>query len=151
MSTDRDTTRIGRSWLRTDEHESADRGGGAVLDRSDTIPQRRATPWPARRLPEMNDTAKLTLGAAAVVVAALLGIGLLLPGGPNIGSPGPALPTAEPTPSPQGLLPVGSSHILWDAEMGVPMTVGRASCRESVYTVVVIESILNIVCEAGQV
>ena len=71
MSTDRDTTRIVRSWLRTAEHESADRVLGTVLDRLDATPQRRATWWPARRLPELNNTAKLVLGAAAVVVAAL--------------------------------------------------------------------------------
>ena len=51
MSTDRDTTRIVRSWLQTDEYESADRVLDAVLDQLDTTPQRRATWWPARRLP----------------------------------------------------------------------------------------------------
>ena len=51
MSTDRDTTRIVRSWLQTDEHESADRVLDAVLDQLDTTPQRRATWWPARRFP----------------------------------------------------------------------------------------------------
>ena len=74
MNTDRDTTRIFRSWLRTDEHESADRVVDAVLDHLDTTPQRRATWWPVRRLPQMNTTAKLALGAVAVVAIALLGI-----------------------------------------------------------------------------
>ena len=41
MSTDRDTTRIVRSWLGTDEHESADRVLDAVLDQLDATPQRR--------------------------------------------------------------------------------------------------------------
>ena len=41
MSTDRDTTRIVRSWLQTDEHESADRVLDAVLDQLDATPQRR--------------------------------------------------------------------------------------------------------------
>ena len=92
MSTDRDTTRIVRSWLRTDEHESADRVLDAVLDQLDTTPQRRATWWPARRFPEMNNSAKLALAAAAVVVAALLGISFLRPG-QNIGGP-----VGDPTP-----------------------------------------------------
>ena len=102
MTTDRDTTtRVVRSWLQTDEHESADRVLDAVLDRLDTTPQRRAT-WPVQRLPEMNNTAKLALGAAAVVVVALLGINVLLPGGPSIGGPGPsneASRAPEPTPT----------------------------------------------------
>ena len=96
MSSDRDTTRIVRSWLRTDEHESADRVLDAVLDRLDTTPQRRFTWWPARRFPEMNNTAKLALGAAAVVVVALLGVRFLAPGGTGLGSDGP---TAAPTPT----------------------------------------------------
>src|SRR5688500_7485674 len=57
--------------------------------------------WPVRRFPEMNNTAKLALAAAAVVVAAFLGIRFLLPG-QNIGGPGPtAIPT--PTASPMSL------------------------------------------------
>jgi hypothetical protein len=99
MSTDRDVTRIVRSWLRTDENDSADRVLGVVLDRLDTTPQRRATWWPVRRLPHMNTTAKLALGAAAVVVVALLGINLLLPGGPRIGGPEPSR-TSEPSITP---------------------------------------------------
>jgi hypothetical protein len=105
MSTDRDTTRIVRSWLRTDEHESADRVLDAVVDQLDTTPQRRFTWWPARRFPEMNNTAKLALAAAAVVVAAFLGIRFLLPGEVGIGGPGPtptpdAAPAALPSPGP---------------------------------------------------
>lgn len=95
MSTDRETTRIVRSWLRADEDGPADRVLDAVLDRLDTTPQRRATWWPARRLPEMNNTAKLALAAAAVVALAFLGLRFLVPGGEGIGGPGPT-----PTPSP---------------------------------------------------
>jgi hypothetical protein len=54
--------------------------------------------WPVRRFPEMNNTAKLALAAAAVLVAAFLGIRFLLPG-QNIGGPGPTViptPTASP-------------------------------------------------------
>ena len=103
MSTDRDTTRIVRSWLRSDEHESADRVLDAVLDRLDTTPQRRATRWPARRFPEMNSFAKFGIAAAAVAIAALLGFNYLV--APNIGGPGLAdpTPTALPTPTPAPL------------------------------------------------
>jgi len=102
MSTDRDTTRIVRSWLRTDEHESADRVLDAVLDRLDATPQRRATWWPARRFPEMNNSAKLALAAAAVVVAAFLGIRFLLPGEVGLGGPS-ASPTPVPIPLPNAV------------------------------------------------
>ena len=87
MSTDRDTTRIVRSWLRTGEHESADRVLDAVLDQIDTTPQRDATWWPARRFPHMNNAAKLALTAAAVVLVALVGIRYLAPEGTNLGGP----------------------------------------------------------------
>jgi hypothetical protein len=104
MSTDRDTTRVVRSWLQTDEHESADRVLDAVLDQLDTTPQRRATRWPARRLPDMNTFVKFGLAAAAVVVAALLGFNYLV--APNIGVSGPGDPTPTPTapdPSPENM------------------------------------------------
>ena len=95
MSADRDTTRIVRSWLRTDEHESADRILDDVLGRLDTTRQRRSW-WPAWRIADMNNIAKLLIAAAAVVVVAVVGINLL-PGTGGVGG-GPA---ASPSPSPQ--------------------------------------------------
>jgi hypothetical protein len=93
MSSERDVTRIVRSWMRDDEHESADRVLDAVLDQLDTTPQRRATWWPARRLTNVNSMAKLALSAAAVVVAAVIGVSLL--GSGNIGGPSVTDPTPE--------------------------------------------------------
>jgi hypothetical protein len=124
MSSDRDTTRIVRSWLDEGVTQLPDRVLDAVLDQVPTTPQRRATWWPARRLPEMNTFAKLGVAAAMVVAAALLGFNYLI--APNVGGPGPAseptptpIPTPTPAPSPAGLLPEGS-HRLWNA---VPITV----------------------------
>jgi len=94
MSTDHDTTRIVRSWLKLDEYESADRVLGAVLDQLDAIPQRRAR-WPARRFPPMSNMVRITLATAAVVLLAFLGIRFL--GGVNVSSPSD---TATPSPSP---------------------------------------------------
>ena len=82
MSADRDTTRIVRSWLRTDEHESADRILGDVLALLDATPQRRPM-WPARRIADMNTFAKLATAIAAVVVAAVVGVNLLPGSGPG--------------------------------------------------------------------
>jgi len=97
MSTDRDTVRIVRSWLRTDEHESADRVLYAMLDQLDTTPQRRATGWPS-----VNRSVMLAVAAAVVVIAALLGLNYLV--APNVGSP-----AVDGTPSPEpslSLLPL---------------------------------------------
>lgn len=126
MSTERDTTRIVRSWLMTDEHESADRILDAVLDQLDTTPQRRAR-WPAWRLSTMNTTLKLGLAAVVVAVVALIGINYL--GASGVGGPGidSSTPMPEPTataepsveatpePTPIGLLPEGP-HVLNDGE-----------------------------------
>jgi hypothetical protein len=100
MSTERDLTPIVRSWLRVDEHESADRVLDLVLARLDTTPQRRAW-WPARRVSDMNTLAKLAIAAAAVVVVAFVGLNML-PGSGGVGSnPSPTpSPTATPSPSP---------------------------------------------------
>jgi hypothetical protein len=125
MSSDRDTARIVRSWLRADEHESADRVLDAVLDQLDTTPQRRAG-WPAWRTPTMNRFVIIGLGAAAVVVVLFVGAQVLgLPGSGGTGAgqtPTPEAtatpePTAEatPEPTPQGLLPEGP-HVLNDGE-----------------------------------
>jgi hypothetical protein len=105
MSTDRDMTRIVRSWLRTDEHESADRVLDNVLALLDATPQRRSM-WPARRIADMNSVAKLATAVAAVVVAAVVGINLL-PGGVGPGdgpSPSPS-PSLSPSPSPSPTAP----------------------------------------------
>jgi hypothetical protein len=92
MSTDRDVTRIVRSWLRTDENESADRVLDAVLDRIDTTAQSRATSWPARRYSDMTSMQRLTVMAAAAAVLLVLAYGVWAR--PNVGQ------DAEPTPSP---------------------------------------------------
>jgi hypothetical protein len=132
MSVERDTTRIVRSWLRTDEHESADRILDAVLDALDTTPQRRSL-WLPRRFSDMNNYARLAIAAAAVVVVAFVAINLL-PRSGSIGGPGPiASPsptiaaTAVPTPSPTaaavfppaGPLSIGSHSVTLE---GVPFS-----------------------------
>ena len=81
-TSDRDVNRAIRSWLHEDRHEDVSRIAGAVLDLAETTPQRRATWWPARRFTEMNKFVTIGLGAAAVVVVALIGVQL-------IGSPDP--------------------------------------------------------------
>jgi hypothetical protein len=93
MSTDRDTTRIVRSWLRSDEQDSADRVLGTVLDRLETTPQRRATRWPAWRTPPMTTATRLALGGLAIVVVGLIGVSLF---GQNVGNP-PPTPIPSPT------------------------------------------------------
>ncbi len=120
MHTERDVTRIVHSWLRTDEHESADRVLDTVLELLDTTPQRRAL-WSARRITDMNTVAKLVVAAAAVVVIAVAGYNFL-PARGGVGG-GPAAsespsPTPQPSPSPspvaafppEGKLAVGLRH-----------------------------------------
>jgi hypothetical protein len=60
--------------------------------------QQRPAWWPARRFPSMNNTAKFSVAAAVVAVAALLGFNYLV--APNIGSPGLGDPTPSLTPIP---------------------------------------------------
>ena len=50
MSTDRDTTRIVRSWLEEGVTALPDRVLDTVLDQVPATPQRRSW-WPARRFP----------------------------------------------------------------------------------------------------
>jgi hypothetical protein len=97
MSTDPETTRVVRSWLGTDEHESADRVLDAVLSRLDTTPQRRHL-WPTRRHTHMTGITRIAAVAAAVIALAVLGYTMI----PSDGGPGgPAVaPSASQTPSP---------------------------------------------------
>ena len=98
MSTDRDVTRIVRSWLEEGVTALPDRVLDAVLDQVPATRQRRAW-WPARRVPHMKASIKILVAAAAVVVIALIGINLVPRSG--VGGPGSTpVPTATPAPTP---------------------------------------------------
>ena len=101
MSTDRDTTRIVRSWLEEGATALPDRVLDAVLDELPTTPQRRVTWWPARRFPIMNQAMRLGIAAAVVAVATLFGYSYLV--APNMGDPGLGDPSPTPTATPQPL------------------------------------------------
>lgn len=102
MTAERDTTRVVRSWLRADEHESADRVLHAVLARLDTTPQRRPW-WPARRFTNVQTYTRLAIVAAAALVIAVAGL-QFLPGPLVGGRPTPG-PTATPLPTPVATAP----------------------------------------------
>ena len=91
MSTDRDVTRIVRSWMDEGVTQLPDRVLDLVLDQLPATPQRRAS-WLARR-PTMNNYARLGLVAAAVLAVVIVGIGLF-------GKSLDVGPTTSPTPSP---------------------------------------------------
>ena len=124
QASDRDVSRAIRSWLHEDRHEDASRIAGAVLDQVEATPRRRAMWWPARRTPVMNKIVGLGLGAAAVVVALVIGAQMLGSPDTNVGGPGdeptPSA-TAEPTlePTPAGLLPEGP-HMILDGQADDP-------------------------------
>ena len=97
MSTDRETTRIVRSWLEEGVTALPDRVLDAVFDQVPTTPQRRSW-WPTRRFVDMVSAYKAALAAAAVLVVAVVGYNLL-PGVSGPGAPTTA-PTAQPTVAP---------------------------------------------------
>jgi hypothetical protein len=110
MSATKDFTRVVRSWIREEEHDSADHILQVVLSRLDSTPQRRSW-WPAWRAYEMSNAMRIAVAAAAVVVVAIVGYQFLprVGGGPG-GVPSPTpLPTptseltARPAPSPTQL------------------------------------------------
>ena len=97
MSTDRETTRLVRSWLEEGVTALPDRVLDAVLDQVPATPQRRSW-WPSRRFVDMNSAYKFALAAAAVLVVAVVGYNLL-PGVSGPGAPTTA-PTVQPTVAP---------------------------------------------------
>lgn len=118
MSTDRDVTRIVRSWLNEDRHEDAHRVLNTVLAEIETTPRRRSF-WSAWRFPIMNNALRVGLAAAAVMIIAVIAI-QFLPGS-NTGGPGP-VDTPQPTfspassassvpPLPDGLLEPGTYSV----------------------------------------
>ncbi len=104
MSTDRDVTRIVRSWLEEGPTALPDRILDAVLDQVPATPQRRAW-WPAWRFRDMNTSFKLAIAAAAVAIVALVGINLL-PRAGGVGGTGPSpTPTSPQTAPPSQAAP----------------------------------------------
>jgi hypothetical protein len=121
MSTDRDVTRIVRSWLEEGRTALPDRVLDTVLDQLPATPQRRAS-WPARRLLDMHIPARVAVAAAAVLALAVVGV-LAFPKGGGVGTPGPTAtptstvaptvaPTAGPVPLPSaGALAPGTYYV----------------------------------------
>ena len=111
MSTDRDVTRIVRSWLEEGVTALPDRVLDAVLDQVPATRQRRAW-WPARRLPQMNTPIRIAMALAAVVVLAVIGVNLIARSGGVGGIGAPPSPTPSPSPAPtlppSGLLAPGT-------------------------------------------
>ncbi|HEX7171440.1 MAG TPA: hypothetical protein VF365_02410 [Candidatus Limnocylindria bacterium] len=106
MSTDRETTRIVRSWLEDGVTQLPDSVLDAVLDELPSTHQRRATWWPARRLFHMNKALAYGVVAATVVIVAILGISLLAPTGPSVGDQAEST-TATPIPTRPRTAPTG--------------------------------------------
>jgi hypothetical protein len=118
VTTDIDTTRIVRSWLHEDAHESAGRLLEEVVAALDRTPQHR-TRRPAWRFGSMNVDAKLGLYAAAVLAVVALVMNLL-PGGANHIVGGPA---ESPSPRPSAAIePSASAADVWPSG---PYEVGR--------------------------
>jgi hypothetical protein len=133
MPTDRDMTRIVRSWIEEGATALPERVLDAVLDQVPATPQRRSW-WPSRRSSDMNSILKVALAAAAVVVVALVGVNLV----PRSSGPGGAPATVAPTPTitpsasvapssvpslPVGRLEPGTYRIDDPSDTAVPYTV----------------------------
>jgi len=96
MSTERDVTRIVRSWLEEGVTQLPDRVLDAVLDQLPAIPQRRAG-WLARRFPTMNNNL-VRFAVAAVVAGLAITVAVNVLPRSNIGGP-TATPTSITSPS----------------------------------------------------
>jgi hypothetical protein len=106
MTTDREVTRIVRSWLGDEEYESADRVLDFVFDRLDTTPQRRSW-WPAWRIPNVSNAMRVALVAIAVA-AVLVGGAFALNSLPTTPA---ATPSPAPTPSPTAVPTRGTAAL----------------------------------------
>ena len=125
MSTDRETSRIVRSWLEEGVTALPDRVLDTVLDQVHATPQRRSW-WPSRRFADMNSYLRIAIAAAAVLVIAVVGYNLL-PGTSSFG--GRPTPVPSPTASP---LPSGSpgapAMLEFASQVPCGPTGGSATC-----------------------
>jgi hypothetical protein len=129
MSTDRETTRVVRSWLDDGVTKLPDRVLDAVLDQVPTTPQRRSG-WSAWRSYRMNTYVRVAVAAAAVLVVAVVGYQLL----PRNGGPG-GQPTVAPSPSPSLLakgtfVVAGSLNTTLDATGSKSNVSGTVTARD---------------------
>ncbi len=131
MSSDPETTRIVRSWLKDGGTVPSDWVLDTVLDQLPATPQHRPA-WPMRRVPVMNNIGKLLLAAAAVVVVVIVGSRMLsgssdVAGGPlasQPSTPGSSKPPAGTGLPSGGSVTVGSYTIAFTPhhlEHGVPV------------------------------
>ena len=130
MRNDPDLARAVRSWLRTPEHEFADRVLGSVLGLLDTTPQRRSW-WPARRFARMNSYVKLAAAAAAVIALAAIGFGLMPRDSGVVGPPATPSPLAS-----QAVLSPSSSPAATPSATPVALTSSFTSQRYG-YTIAI--------------
>jgi hypothetical protein len=93
MNSERDATRIVRTWLESGSTAIPDRVVDAVLAELPSRPQRRSR-WSLRRSQTMKFL-PVAIGAAAVAVLAIVLGGRFLPNDSTVG-----VPTSSPTPSP---------------------------------------------------
>ena len=118
---DRDVTRVVRSWLDEGVTALPDRVLDAVLDQLPATPQRRSW-WTAWRRPFMNNTIRIGLAAAAVVVIAIIAI-QFFPGS-NVGGPPTETPPAS-TPAPSATSsPSPTPANFGDYPSGIALTPG---------------------------
>ena len=112
MNASHDISSIVRSWIREDEHESADTVLEIVLSRLDSTPQRRPF-WRAWRFPKMNSPVRYAIAAAAVLVVALVGYQFLPSTTQNPGTGGTPRPSSvgpSPTASATASIPRLPDH-----------------------------------------
>jgi hypothetical protein len=102
MSSDRDTTRIVRSWLDEGVTQLPDRVLDAVLDQIPATPQRRVS-WPLRwRRSRIGMTVQIAVAVVVVLAIAMVGTSFLQLTA-NLGGPGRTpLPAASPSALPLG-------------------------------------------------
>jgi len=135
MSTDRETTRLVRSWLEEGVTRLPDRVLDSVLDQVPATQQRRHW-WSAWRSNTMQTYAKVVAAAAAVLLVAVVGY-QFLPRNSGVGGQ----PTIAPSPSPS-LLAKGTFRLVGrdvelDATGGADSVTGRlaVSGREGAFSV----------------
>ena len=143
MSTDRETTRIVRSWLEEGRTTLPDWVRDDVMDRLPSTPQRRSggTAW---RFLTMPTAAKTAIAAAAVILVAV-GAFALLPRDSGPGTPSPT-PTTAPTTSPRlepssaipfvprlGLIPAGTYRMGEEASIVVALPAGWTGSAGDLY------------------